>query len=460
MALATGLTLGPDHGHGTNRPHAAHLGSKDHIRRGVHVEVAIHTHCVRGVGGARERCTAGNQDLAVGARHALNALDALGTLGAGGADAPGGTLATGSTRATRGSRHTFQALGAGGAGQARGADEALGALNALETEGSLGAGGACGARRARGTHHTLDALLACGAHNVHARCRPHAGGLGSVQGAGRGVQVEVPVHTLHRWIQHPTQEGLGGDDRLPGHTRRTLRTRRSRSTRGPRRPHRSDESHGSHRTGATGQALRACRSRRSCGSRRAHWATGRSHQAHAREACPAAGAGLGSVEHIGDRIQVEVPHHTAGVRSDWGSGPVQHRPAIQARLPRGARGTRHTDGTLHALGAGAAGGTRRSIRTLGPRGAGRPQHRTWHELRAVVDQALPRRGPRGGEVHRHTLDLGHDGLRLRARHVPTEDAHQLPCGPCLEGRDQVHIRTHGCAADAHVQLQIRLGQHG
>ena len=206
-------------------------------------------------------------------------------------------------------------------------------------------------------------MLARRAHDVHTHQGPHARGLGSVQGAAGGVQVEVPVHALGRRSHRTTQQRLGGDHRLAIHTGDALRARGAGGTRGAggaRGADGTNEAHGAHRTGGARRALGACGTRgtrRSCGP---HGATGRSHQAHTHHARPATGAGFGSVEHIGNRIQIEVPHLTRGAGGHRGPGPVEHRAAIQARQARAPGGASGADG------AHRAGGTRH---TLGARGA-------------------------------------------------------------------------------------------
>ena len=221
---------------------------------------------------------------------------------------------------------------------------------------------------------------------------------------------------------------------------------------------------------------------------------------HAHGARRPGTVGLGSKDHVGAGVHIEVTL-AADIRR-------RIRATAQGRIARnedltvialgtlgardtdralGAHGTgdtsgtsgasraRQTDGACHArraLGpggaghareAGGTGGTGGSGGTAGPLrpgGTGRAHHGGRHPLAAEEHQGLPVGGGIGGEVQGRALQLHHQRRVLRARDITGEGAGEGPGAVGLEGGDDIDIRCQEQARQLHMQLQPRLAQQG
>ena len=347
-ALDTLPALGADDRHRATGPHAGGLGSEQHVGRGVHIEVTVHADPGRGIRTARQRGTARHQGLAIRALHALHALHTLGALRSRSTRETGHTLRA---RAPRCAPRSCGSSGTGGPGHALHTLHARRTLEALEARPALRPG------------RTL------GAHQVDARHRPDAGGLGAIEEVVGGVDVEVAVHTQARPRRRGAiQHGLARDERLTSGTGITLGAGGTREAHGPLGSDGADGARGAHGTRGTGRSRHTLGTRRALSSRRAH---GTDH-AHGTR-WPRTGS-LGAKDHVRGRVHVEVAAHThtgAGVH-----GARQGGVAGDQDLPRltgvalGARSSRHALRTLGARRAVHAVAARHALRALGTLRAG------------------------------------------------------------------------------------------
>ena len=309
-ALSAGVALealGPDEG-SPRRPGSRRLGAEQHAGGGIEIEIAV-----QALGQRIRRAI--QQGLAVGAR------------------GPGGA---GRARVAGGPR---QARGAGGTRRAHGADAAL------------EAGGTLGARCARRAGRSGSSGRSEQGH----ACRPYACCPGSKEGAGGGVQVEIPIRALGHRIREAIEDGPARDAGRPGSARQALSTGGARQA---LRTGGAGQALSTRCAGRAGQALGtrcADRAGQALGTRCAGQADGALTAGRARLAHGTLGAGIAQ-DPLGADVALEAlnarnalgPHRPCGPDEGSAGRPSACRLGAEQR----AGGGIEIEIAVHALGHG------------------------------------------------------------------------------------------------------------